>query len=207
MPKYRVVRRFKDRFTGVRHRPGGTYETADPDRGDDLQRRGYLGEELVDDAGLEAALPDVFEETPSASVEDPETTAQPASQGSPDAENTSGEASEDPLKRREADGKVYLTDPETGFEFESGEGHPEHHAAADLMACKPAAELIELATAAGLEHVPDDLDALEGAELALAKWSLAERLVSTTVTASKATETKKRKRGGGDKATERPSEG
>jgi hypothetical protein len=72
-------------------------------------------------------------------------------------------------------GHFYVTDPETGVEFESGEGHPEHHTAADMLACLPSADLIAKAHEAGVE-CGDDFGGLDGGSLAAAKWALAERI-------------------------------
>ena len=45
--RFPVTKRFKDKNTGERHRPGGEpYETDDADRAKYLQRGGYIGLEL-----------------------------------------------------------------------------------------------------------------------------------------------------------------
>jgi len=41
--RYPVVRRFRDKFTHITHRPGGTFTTSDPDRAEYLQKRGLIG--------------------------------------------------------------------------------------------------------------------------------------------------------------------
>jgi len=181
MPKYRVSKRFKDRFTGVSHRPEGTYETPDADRGEELQRLGYLGEEILEPKAGKGKKADA-----------PEKSAEDAGSGAGDPLHT----------RTDDEGHTYVTDPETGVEFESGEGHPEHHAAADLLACMSAADLLEKAHEAGLEDVPEFEG--DGSFLASCKWALAERIVLhepvSVAPETPAEEPKKSKAGKGRKA-------
>ncbi len=89
-----------------------------------------------------------------------------------------GEGLEVPVRRD--GGKVYVVDEETDVEFESGEGHPEHHGDADLLACLPGEELLEVAR----EVLGNEDPAIEqgfgdakGDALAIGKWMLAERIV------------------------------
>jgi hypothetical protein len=153
----------------------------------EIKARVGLVVEILPDAPVEETKPKASSRAKAPKSEKP--TEPPAEEKAPAPETA--EVFEHQVPVRREDGKVYVKDEETGVEFESGEGHPDHHARADLLACLPAGDLLEFAKevlgedAPGVE--PFDLK-LSNEGIASAKWALAERIVLAEI--EKASETK-----------------